>query len=339
MKSFSSFLSEMARRNPNVNIKESPVDIVRPYKNSEDVFVHFHDMENVQMNTKRSSGKFLYTPSGAYYCYPVKVLWKLASGDIFTDNNKYNFTSRRYISLYRVDPKAKSLVFSKYSENNLWEDLFKLQTWFMSESKIPNVKFSNDLFLYFLEFAKRFTQNRASRNKNEGSPAGFLWNCLRKIDIFTSDKDTTLKLFCSIWNVNDNIKKVIYEFANENSNFELKKGYAINSYKEIYDSSNKSYFTTSSSIGPPEKGLSYRDEHWGLMSNTFAWHKIIRKHLNYDFVFDDFGHIIHPTHPGLGIFFGQKGMLGIKGKTSLRNKQYGDRRKESSTVSNERRKK
>ena len=110
------------RSNPEMNPKQSLVDFLEPYKNRDDIYVHFTDIKKVGVNPKSQ----FFTPSGVY-SYPLDIAWskydKLTKVP-FAGNKKF---------VYILKQTKPVFEFSDYSSSKWEKDKSKLISLFKNK--------------------------------------------------------------------------------------------------------------------------------------------------------------------------------------------------------------
>lgn len=159
MKSFKQFVKE-ARRNPELNPKVGATDYLRKYKDRDDIYISFTEINKIGINPESSYN----TPIGVY-TYPLKQFWKLYKVETLgTVKDSAPFAGDQpYIQILK-GKHTKGFIrdFSKYTERDLKKDKEKI------------LKYSRDD--YFIEKQIEIGEKESYNKTPFGRFWGITWN-------------------------------------------------------------------------------------------------------------------------------------------------------------------
>ena len=343
MKSFRTFLTE-ARRNPALNVKQSPVDALDGYRTDKMAFATYiddtaefdklskDDTPAVILNTKSRFN----TPNGIY-TYPVPVLYKqyLKEGDkLFVPPFAGD---KAYIALISRKSGGKHLNLGNYSDAKFQKDKKLLAqdiVGFMKKKHgIKNERLLHEMVKAMYKYAET-----NARNKSNG---GKIWNITRMVGFLFSDKySATWSMLTAMLKENDTDELAKSLSDDSEIKFELEDGTDYDSKfdsgkkeekKKVVDEYVSDLKEDSDLKMDPNNTKAYHifREANGIKTyepSTNVWAKILRrgvegdKKFYYDSVYDNKQEgIIHPSEPVQAVFFSR---LGYEVKGHYFNKDY-----------------
>lgn len=165
-KEFAQKLDE-ARKNPELNPKISAYDALLPYKDDDNAFIHFTNLQKLGVNPMSDYG----TPLGIY-SYPLKQVWKLYDLDKVKSLKALPFGSdRTYIQLFKWNGKGKFIddLSKDYTSADYDLDMAKIKS--IYEKKIDKSK-TQSLWKKITKAVEKYELETDSKFE-EGKPINF----------------------------------------------------------------------------------------------------------------------------------------------------------------------
>ena len=347
MKSFRTFLTE-ARRNPTLNVKQSPVDALDGYRTDEMAFATYiddtaefdklskDDTPAVILNTKSRFN----TPNGIY-TYPVPVLYKqyLKEGDKLFDPPFAG--DKAYIALVSRKSGGKHLNLGNYSNAKFQKDKKLLAQDIVGFMKKKHGIKNERLLHEMVKAMYKYAETNARKQSNGGK----IWNITRMLGFLFSDKySATWSMLTAMLKENDTDELAKSLSDDSEIKFELEDGTDYDSKfdsgkkeekkkeeKKVVDEYVSDLKEDSDLKMDPNNTKAYHifREANGIKTyepSTNVWAKILRrgvegdKKFYYDSVYDNKQEgIIHPSEPVQAVFFSR---LGYETKGPYFNKDY-----------------
>lgn len=288
------FISE-ARKNPHLNPKIGIVDELRKYKDREDVYISFTNVNKTGLNP---INKF-DTPIGIY-AYPIKYIWdELERDDVPFGGD------RKYVNVFKVS-HPNLLELSSYTEEQYENDKRKLKKLYAKELE-SEIKVWNS-FVANAELGA-FTQNPYSKMMN------LTRNLSAKIVSQLKQNDPVALLLkkkeAEVKELEEKVlhkKEIIFDLAPN----------VPKEFLEDYEKLHNEYANKLSVVNDLQDELDNAPNIYKKRS-TIYWNKILQN-LGYIGLTDKKGlGVIHNNEPTQAVFFSSKYIKPIK---MLYNKRY-----------------
>lgn len=170
-------LLQEERRNPDLNMKISAYEELKPYSNSPDYFISFTEIDKMGINPR---SKFS-TPLGIY-AFPLKVAWQEYGIEEKKSFQHIPFAGNRpFIWLLKAkkDPKIIQKIDTSYTESDLKRDEELLKKYTIANKKVINLprfthEYLDDLFNRWKGTAKA-QEKEWNGSDTQVSPVVYLW--------------------------------------------------------------------------------------------------------------------------------------------------------------------
>ena len=167
-----------ARRNPEQNPKESPVEILRRYKDDPDIFISFKGIPKMGMNPEYS----FKTPMGVYF-YPLQAFWQKFASSFEKGQMPTHFaTNYRYLYVVKYNGKGKKEIrdTTKYTHADRMRDFDELRKLGYDVdnafSRIPNNQYTTNEFGKFWNTINELTSHISGVYRNGPNKKSFAKN-------------------------------------------------------------------------------------------------------------------------------------------------------------------
>lgn len=181
-----------ARRNPEQNPKESPIDFLIRYADDTDTYVHFSNIHKVGINVKTAKGSSHDTPAGVY-CYHLNtykdILQQAKDRDVSFGMVFPYVVGYNMFVLRGSEPHSNTL--QSYTQSDLDRDIEKLKEMYEPEfiDSMYKIAHTNENFVnapigYLYAITKAIAIGGTSELSHSQYPDASLWNTLlRKLGI------------------------------------------------------------------------------------------------------------------------------------------------------------